>query len=432
MYVLFINCRLNLLIMYDMNKMRLVYLVQLAIIFLLFSCINDYDIQKSELTSKVDSNFISLDRVRSIAEAYEFKNVNTRGIIGKKKVENIYSLKKRSDLPEMYIVNYEKGGFLIVSADKRLNKILAYSEKNSFPIDETIEIPEGLTNWVDGYAFLVDSIRKYNIENFFENSNTINLRTKSGVDGELPLGEWGACHEGQSDIRYCQKHGFELEPYFYFVPGMIHTNWDQGVGYNNLLEDIGCGFYSNGRPPVGCVAVAMAQIMRFFDLPSYFDWRAMPNSEGSYATQVLMRDIGAKVKMEYGCSGSGAYDSDALAAFKQYGYVNAKFFTCNGGIDVEKIWSQLIKGSPIYVSGARDSNNAHAFIIHGANVHQIFRCVMNNEVDRMFVYPYISDAYYHINWGWGGRYNGMFRAGNYEPVSGQNYNNNMRFIGDLN
>ena len=57
--------------------------------------------------------------------------------------------------------------------------------------------------------------------------------------------------------------------------------------------------------------------------------------------------------------------------------------------------------------------------------------VLNNEVDRMFVYPFISEAYYFIHWGWGRSYNGMFLAGNFEPVPGQNYNKNMRFIADF-
>ena len=49
----------------------------------------------------------------------------------------------------------------------------------------------------------------------------------------------------------------------------------------------------------------------------------------------------------------------------------------------------------------------------------------------MTTYPYITKAYYFINWGWGGRYNGLFLRGNFEPISGHNYNKKMRFIGDF-
>ncbi|WP_294613899.1 C10 family peptidase [uncultured Bacteroides sp.] len=414
-----------------MKKKTLFPFMGLFIIFLLSSCNNDYDVQRDDATSKVDSNFVSLENAKSIATTYEFTNLKTRSKIGKKNIASIYSLKKKSDLPEMYVVNYEGGGFLVISADKRVNEILAYSEDSSFPIDDNVQIPGGVASWMDGYAFLVDSIRKYNVTDFLENYFVADSKLRNSGVGELPLGELGACRKGQSDVRFCQKHGFLLEPYFYYVPGMVHTNWNQGVGFNNLLDDMGCTSYSNRRPPVGCVAVAMAQIMRVFDMPSSFDWKAMPSNEGAYATQVLMKDIGTKVKMDYDCSGSGAYDNDALAAFKQYGYSNAKFINFNTGLYIERIWDQLIKGSPIYVSGARDSNNAHAFVIHGADVTQTFRCVMNNEVDRMFVYPFISEAYYFIHWGWGRSYNGMFLAGNFEPVPGQNYNKNMRFIADF-
>lgn len=57
---------------------------------------------------------------------------------------------------------------------------------------------------------------------------------------------------------------------------------------------------------------------------------------------------------------------------------------------------------------------------------------MDYEADRMTTYPYITKAYYFINWGWGGRYNGLFLRGNFEPISGHNYNKKMRFIGDFN
>lgn len=415
-----------------MKKKTLFSFMGLFIIFLLSSCNNDYDVQRDDATSRVDSNFVSLKNAKSIATTYEFTNLKTRSKIGKKNIASIYSLKKKSGLPEMYVVNYEGGGFLVISADKRVNEILAYSEDSSFPIDDNVEMPEGVASWMDGYAFLVDSIRKYNVTNFLENGLAIDSKTRTRALGELPLGEWGACNKGQSDVRFCAYDGDDLEPYFYFVPAIIHTNWDQGVGYNDLLDNMGCSTYSNGRPPVGCVAVAMAQIMRNYQLPTSFNWAAMPNTQGAYATQVLMKDIGTKVKMQYDCSGSGAYDSDALAAFKQYGYKNAKFIDCDNGDDVMNIWRQLIKGSPVYASGLRDADNAHAFYIHGIEITQVFRCTMDYEADRMTTYPYITKAYYFINWGWGGRYNGLFLRGNFEPISGHNYNKKMRFIGDFN
>ena len=140
-----------------MKKKTLFPFMGLFIIFLLSSCNNDYDVQRDDATSRVDSNFVSLKNAKSIATTYEFTNLKTRSKIGKKNIASIYSLKKKSGLPEMYVVNYEGGGFLVISADKRVNEILAYSEDSSFPIDDNVEMPEGVASWMDGYAFLVDS-----------------------------------------------------------------------------------------------------------------------------------------------------------------------------------------------------------------------------------------------------------------------------------
>lgn len=70
-----------------------------------------------------------------------------------KKYSKYIFFEKKSGLPEMYVVNYEGGGFLVISADKRVNEILAYSEDSSFPIDDNVEMPEGVASWMDGYAF---------------------------------------------------------------------------------------------------------------------------------------------------------------------------------------------------------------------------------------------------------------------------------------
>ena len=82
----------------------------LFIIFLLSSCNNDYDVQRDDATSRVDSNFVSLKNAKSIATTYEFTNLKTRSKIGKKNIASIYSLKKKSGLPEMYVLRVLRTG----------------------------------------------------------------------------------------------------------------------------------------------------------------------------------------------------------------------------------------------------------------------------------------------------------------------------------
>ena len=64
-----------------MKKKTLFPFMGLFIIFLLSSCNNDYDVQRDDATSRVDSN---LKNAKSIATTYEFTNLKTRSKIGKK------------------------------------------------------------------------------------------------------------------------------------------------------------------------------------------------------------------------------------------------------------------------------------------------------------------------------------------------------------
>ena len=48
--------------------------------------------------------------------------------------------------PSYYIFNYVGGGFAIISADRRIEPVLAYSPTSSFNV--TGNLPPGLTNWL--------------------------------------------------------------------------------------------------------------------------------------------------------------------------------------------------------------------------------------------------------------------------------------------
>ncbi len=78
-----------------MKKKTLFPFMGLFIIFLLSSCNNDYDVQRDDATSRVDSNFVSLKNAKSIATTYEFTNLKTRSKIGKKKYSKYIFFEKK-------------------------------------------------------------------------------------------------------------------------------------------------------------------------------------------------------------------------------------------------------------------------------------------------------------------------------------------------
>jgi hypothetical protein len=155
------------------------------------------------------------------------------------------------------------------------------------------------------------------------------------------------------------------------VGPLLQTEWNQGDPYGNTDGD---GFTynlyipaepaENGSPActhayTGCVATAMAQVMKYWNWPDSgvgsnayqwngtsltgptisasfahsYDWANMPSvlTQASTSTQdssvaQLMSDLGVAVNMMYTCSGSGASPNFAATAFSQYfKYVPTQF-----------------------------------------------------------------------------------------------------------
>ncbi len=239
------------------------------------------------------------------------------------------------------------------------------------------------------------------------------------------------------------------------VPALLQTRWDQGAPYNKL-----CPFDSNyhTRTVVGCVATAMAQIMKYWNHPSSgtgshsytprshsdygeqsadfeggtYIWEYMndryetmtTNSERSeWAVSLLSYHCGVAVDMMYGPSalgGSGAYSSCgywttscADQAFHRYFKYSPDlvYRERNGSVWYEgayrdtyyysdSAWcamldAELALGHPMYYDGS-DSTGGHAFVLDGSD----------------------NGRRYHFNWGWSGSYDGFYHINDVAPRYG--------------
>lgn len=88
--------------------------------------------------------------------------------------------------------------------------------------------------------------------------------------------------------------------YYAFLP----TLWGQGAPYNSTVPYL-C---SNGRAPVGCVPVAIGQVMAYHGTPSNLDWTSIlkssvitSNSSQTVIDQVsnLLVEIGSRINISY-------------------------------------------------------------------------------------------------------------------------------------
>lgn len=228
------------------------------------------------------------------------------------------------------------------------------------------------------------------------------------------------------------------------VKPLMSTVWDQGVPYNNE-----CPTYNGGhsRAVTGCVATAVAQIMKvhhwppvgqgsvtydcnvngepattltadFAQLP--FDWNSMRDNYSfgrssetqKQAVARLMSAVGIATEMMYGAS-SGTHSIKAFNALRDYfGYDRGMTFRLRDFMPLDE-WEQLLRdeldaGRPVYYAGQSSSSGGHAFVIDGYN----------------------TDGYFHLNWGWGGRSDGYFAVSALNPsaMGGSGFNSGQEAI----
>ena len=215
------------------------------------------------------------------------------------------------------------------------------------------------------------------------------------------------------------------------VDPLIKTKWQQEAPFNNDVQKD-----ENGKPYlVGCVAITMSQIMRYYKYPtkgigsntysmngetltadfsaSPYQWdKMLPIYEkGKYtdeeakAVSELMRQVGISVNMDYKPNFSSSYTKSAQNAFiNNFGYnPNMNRYTRNYYSEQEwmdMVYKELSEQRPIYYSG-NDSKreNGHAFVIDG----------------------YKADGKVHVNWGWGGYQDGDFDIGILTPENSGDY-----------
>ena len=302
--------------------------------------------------------------------------------------EPVYTAKDTmTGTPHYYVYNLSNNdGFIIVAADSRARIILGYSFNGSF--DEK-NIPVNMKEWLQGYSEQI----AYAIKELPE-SNTIPViaRSESVKNQVEPL---------LGEIQY-----------------------DQGAPYNNL-----CPMDGDRRSVTGCVATAMAQVMRYHKYPqvgkgiktyttkklnqeltanfgaTQYDWDNMlPKYKNVQATEeqktaiaTLMYHAGVAAEMDYTATSSSAITSvGALGLYQYFDYdigvkeASRKYYSEDEWLQVIK--AELNESRPLLMKG-HGTGGGHAFVCDGYN----------------------ADNLVHINWGWSGSYDGYFEVSALNP-----------------
>ena len=126
-------------------------------------------------------------------------------------------------LPVYYVFADEAhGGWVMVAADDRAQTVLGYSEQGQFDADE---MPCNMRSWLDGYSKQIEYLQ---------------------------------AHPGLKVQKAIYRGGVSVGP-------LLTTAWNQGKPYNMKTPKKGSG--QDPYCKVGCSAVALAQVMRYWEYP---------------------------------------------------------------------------------------------------------------------------------------------------------------------
>ena len=317
------------------------------------------------------------------------------------KTSQLADLSKSVGFPNLYIFTTEEG-FVVMSAEDCAKPILGYSLTEKFNVEG---MPENISSWLQGYS---DEIQ-YAIDN----------QIRASIETELL---WKDLIEGKPNVAKTTE----------IVAPLIQTKWNQKAPYNNL-----CPSDNDKKAVTGCVATAMAQIMKYWNYPTRgigshdyqygvfgsisadfgatnYDWTHMTNTysntstlEQQTAVATLMYHCGVSVEMKYGFSESGSNSTRASIGMRTYFNYNTSYIEKNN-YD-EQTWSDTLKYElnnhrPMLYSGS-GSKGGHAFICDGYN----------------------SDDFFHFNWGWSGTNDDYFSLSALTPGS-YNFSSNQAAV----
>ena len=202
------------------------------------------------------------------------------------------------------------------------------------------------------------------------------------------------------------------------APLLGNIQWNQSAPWDKQTPVV-----DGEHTPVGCVATAYTQVMRYYQWPkqgertfSYtekesrrqhsvdygattYDWEHMPERyvDPSQATEketkalsTLAYHAGVAVEMMYAPRGSGTYTQLVARALRDHFRYDKCVSYKSRANYTQATWEQLLRNEliasrPIVYSGA-GSGGGHAFVCDG----------------------YDANGLFHINWGWGGMSDGYF------------------------
>lgn len=290
----------------------------------------------------------------------------------------------------IYLVALKPVGFVLVSSDDRVKPILGFSFNSTFAAGQS---PESVKWFMASYQETISRII---------------------ADPSLtPHPEW-------EQIRRLTLPQVRTER---DVIPLLTTTWNQSWPYNELCP--ADATLPDGHVKAGCWATAVSQVIKYWSYPihgvgsnSYnlapwgqisanfeeatYNYNSMPNNlTNTPDTDIsrLLFHAGVAMEMQYSNTGSTALPADARAGLvDHFSYSDSailRSFTQTGENNwIDFLVSDLTLSRPILQYGTESAGDTeNAWVVDGV----------------------INTSYFHVNWGWGGTFNGFYYMNNLRP-----------------
>ncbi len=342
---------------------------------------------------------------------------------------SLKSLKNDSGTTICHVVSLSPGGFVVMSADDLVEPVIAFSQEGIFP--------DGKGTPLADLLFFDLSERTELAQNIEKTSARQGLSLDTGPLGESKA-KWASLIAGQRNASLPTITNPWVDP-------LLKTKWGQQTAsggakacYNYFTPtgvNNGTIIWTEGSVsnyPCGCVATALAQIMRYYQYPNEkcegtfnitvdnyavsrelragtgsngaFAWANMPAEPNNNTGEINLREIGTltydcglSVNMDYTAEGSGSDTLRTVDALKNtFKYSNAIKGYRNGSELINNGFTNMCNpnldaGRPCQL-GLNGWAGGHSVVCDGYG-YDVSPTDPNKKV-----------LYHHLNMGWEGAY----------------------------
>ncbi len=315
----------------------------------------------------------------------------------------------QADQPLGFVVRLESSGFIVLSAEDRIEPLIAFSPNGRIDVHPGNPLRILLEQDLAARFAQVQA------------ADGLVPPPADSADSDSPQSRWQQLLEAGAEVAPDDEIQAKSLPSVsdLRVPPLVQTQWSQ----EDAAGDYCYNYYTPNHFPTGCVATAMAQLMRYHSFPTagigvktfqisvngvpqnrntrggngsggpyYWDRMVFDPSSGltdqqRQAIGALCYDAGLSVNMDYTADGSGASTATADEVLvSTFGYANSIYadFSVSGLTDALKkmINSNLDASLPVIVS-ISGPGVGHAAIADGYGLSD-------------------GTMYHHMNFGWAG------------------------------